>query len=504
MIDGNYKPSLIHICLAITLCIFLFMHKETANSQIVGKSLLFGFSVFLLRATLVWCIKTFPLYDVSQVVMTLQLPLDGFYSFFIKDYFYKIFLVFGAISFILIPFFSKFIFLFKKKGIIIIYLLVILMNGFTFCDIPIKEYVKVLKEKPSDLTLFHSSFFNKHYINADSIKIFKAPKPQNLILILMESMENFPHDYVKEIKKISQEHTSFALSNFGGGEDIAGSINTFTSTISKITGTPMLLNGTYKAKYLSKCKSIYDILNNYGYMNIFIQGTDSKFAGTKSFLLNHGIDKVYDMNDFKEWDMAEFFRNFRTFSAGLTDKRVYDISKEILDTLTQPFSLTLSTIETHYPYGFYNSMCLEKPKNLGEFAQFEATLKCASRMIDEFINWLKQQPFYKNTLIVIVGDHLFMGNYLTENRDRKWINIFINPQIQPVNKKRKFISVDIAPSILESLGFEIENHKMGFGTSLFSEEKTLLEIFGKEKLNNEFNTLVESIEYNSLHLPKQE
>ena len=33
---------------------------------------------------------------------------------------------------------------------------------------------------------------------------------------------------------------------------------------------------------------------------------------------------------------------------------------------------------------------------------------CSDKMIYEFINWLKNQDFYENTVIVISGDHLVM------------------------------------------------------------------------------------------------
>ena len=42
--------------------------------------------------------------------------------------------------------------------------------------------------------------------------------------------------------------------------------------------------------------------------------------------------------------------------------------------------------------------------------QYANVMSCASRQVVDFVNWLKAQPFYENTTIVIVGDHLTMDS----------------------------------------------------------------------------------------------
>ena len=45
--------------------------------------------------------------------------------------------------------------------------------------------------------------------------------------------------------------------------------------------------------------------------------------------------------------------------------------------------------------------------------------------------------------------------------------------------------MDIFPTTLAALGAEIKNNKLGFGTNIFSNEKTLSEEIGYQKLNKE-------------------
>ena len=51
---------------------------------------------------------------------------------------------------------------------------------------------------------------------------------------------------------------------------------------------------------------------------------------------------------------------------------------------------------------------------------------------------------------------------------------------------------DMYPTILSSIGYEIEGNKLGFGVNLFSDEKTLIEIMGRDKFDKE---LLKSSDY---------
>lgn len=53
-------------------------------------------------------------------------------------------------------------------------------------------------------------------------------------------------------------------------------------------------------------------------------------------------------------------------------------------------------------------------------------------MISSFINWIKEQEFYDNTTIILIGDHLTMNDlfYSNQNVDERTIyNAFINSPV---------------------------------------------------------------------------
>ena len=105
-----------------------------------------------------------------------------------------------------------------------------------------------------------------------------------------------------------------------------------------------------------------------------------------------------------------------------------------------------------------------------------------------------------DTEIVLVGDHLFMGQVFKkeEQKERKFLTAFINSNFKTDSLNREFSSFDIFPTVLESMNFKIEGSKLGLGVSLFSEEMTLLEKFGKEMLNRDLNRLSKSAKYQTI------
>lgn len=141
-------------------------------------------------------------------------------------------------------------------------------------------------------------------------------------------------------------------------------------------------------------------------------------------------------------------------------------------------------MDTHFKDGYLDEDCINKYET-----NLSNVYACSSKRVNDFINWIKSNDFYKNTTIVVLGDHLTMQNsYYNgyKNFNRTIYNAFINSkQKEQNNKNRHFNNFDLYPTILASLGFEIEGNKLGFGTNLYSGEKTLSEKLGSSYVDKE-------------------
>ena len=70
--------------------------------------------------------------------------------------------------------------------------------------------------------------------------------------------------------------------------------------------------------------------------------------------------------------------------------------------------------------------------------------------------------------------------------DRTTFNTIIHAKNKPKqNKNRKFTSFDFFPTVLSAMGVKIEGDRLGFGTNLFSDQKTIPEKIGYKRFDKE-------------------
>lgn len=256
---------------------------------------------------------------------------------------------------------------------------------------------------------------------------------------------------------------------------------------SQSTGLPLKLpiGGNEMSKFeefLPGAVSIGDILNEQGYNNTLMIGSDATFGGRQLFYKQHGDYDIFDYNRALEQKLIP--EGYKVWW-GYEDRKLFSFAKDKLKYLSkqsEPFNFTMLTVDTHHEDGYLCDLCEN------EFdTQYANVVSCSSRQVKDFIDWIKEQNFYKNTTIVIVGDHKTMDSDFTDNiaKDykRTMYNSFINPVIdisEKHTKNREFTSLDIFPTTLASIGVEIEGNKLGLGVNLFSEKPTFLERFGDE------------------------
>ena len=84
-----------------------------------------------------------------------------------------------------------------------------------------------------------------------------------------------------------------------------------------------------------------------------------------------------------------------------------------------------------------------------------------------------------------------MNNYSFNDipdNNRTVFNTFINSNESTNNtNNRIFSTMDYFPTTIASLGATIEGDRLGLGTNLFSDKKTLTEEYGLEYVNTELN-----------------
>ena len=380
--------------------------------------------------------------------------------------------------------------LIKKKTLYSVILLIIslllLLKTMNF-----DEYI-INSSKSSDI-------YENLYKNTNNVKITFPENKRNLIIIYLESMETsltseknggaFKTSRIPELEEIALNNLNFSnTEKLGGAHTLTMTAWTLAASVGGSSATPLLptiRNGYRKVeKFMPRVKTLGDVLKSEGYNLKIIQGSDINFAGTKEYFKLHGNYEIFDLNTAKKrgYIDEDYFEWW-----GIEDKKLFKYAKTEIEELAsrnEPFQVTLFTMDTHFKDGYLDESC--KTPFIDQMSNVYA---CSSKMTNDFINWIKEQPFYENTTIILLGDHITMQNeYYNDyqNYTRTIYNAFINtPTKTTNNKNREFSALDMYPTILASIGAEIEGEQIGFGVNLFSEEQTMIEKLGLSKFNHE-------------------
>ena len=394
--------------------------------------------------------------------------------------------------FLLVLFFilNKFIFLKQKRKLLFPILLLVL------------SFLLVLRIVKFDKYLINSvsktNIYDEYYVNTNDVKITFPEEKRNIIIIYLESMESslfskenggaFNKSRIPELEEIALNNTNFSPTDkLGGAYTLDSTGCTIFSLVTSNSATPTYNRLFYsygeKNPYMRSVKSLGNVLKENGYNLELMQGSSVKFSATDYFLKENGDFILFDDNTARERGLVP-----KDYSAwwGIEDNKLLEFSKDELLNLSkkdEPFAFILFTTDTHFPNGYLDETC-DEPFN----DHLSNSYACSSKMVSRYLDWLKEQEFYDNTTIFLMGDHQIMqDSYYKNNKhfERMNYNAIINSVASGNTKNRKYSQFDMYPTILASMGATIEGNRIGFGVNLFSDEKTMIELLGREKFDNE-------------------
>ena len=396
-----------------------------------------------------------------------------------------------------------------KSAVWLCLLLAVILLTAGIIDCGLADYVIDLY---SDTPLYET-----YYADPASVRITFPAEKRNLIYIMLESMETsylskelggaMEENLIPELYALADSNICFSDSKLdvGGYHTTAGATWTIGSMVAQTAGIPLKTPtedvnkyGSEGEPFLPGVTAITDILRENGYYQALMVGSDVRFGGRKVYFEQHGMDEILDLYTARQDGIVpkDYFVWW-----GMEDLYLFEYARQKLTEISsseQPFAFTMLTVDTHHVGGYQCELC--QPSATGE--TYDQSISCSSRQVAAFVDWIKAQPFYENTTIIIVGDHESMDNgyfqrMVDEDYQRMMYNCFIN---SPVTTKRvhnrQWTTVDLFPTTLASLGATIEGNRLGLGTNLFSNQITLCEKYGFEAFNDELSKASEYYEEN--------
>lgn len=237
----------------------------------------------------------------------------------------------------------------------------------------------------------------------------KACAGKNIVVIYLESFENnfldetnFPLE-MTNIHRLQQQgwHT------YDNYDCVYGAEWTIGSLYATQTGLPTMFSGKqnraiFNVQAATDAISYTSVLKQAGYQCIFLSNSYLEFGGTGSMMCALGYETI----------------GGETFPEGAPKTRwgVHDVhgfakAKEEYIRLSksgQPFQLTLLTVDTHFPNGFPDETMRPHVDTRIPSGSHEYVVATLDYLVGDFVRFIESQPNGKDTVIVLMSDHLMM------------------------------------------------------------------------------------------------
>jgi phosphoglycerol transferase len=322
--------------------------------------------------------------------------------------------------------------------------------------------------------------------------ITKRPsKQKNILYVYLESLERTYRDIPE---------TADAFKQFAIYEDQALSFNelhqsyglnyTAAGMVGTQCGVPLVPNGIRNIRkqvrnvsenqvlkfkgFMSNMYCLGDILSEDGYIGSYVNGSDTAVFSKGLLFNSHGWERTFGINNLPG-TREERYQN----PWGLNDDFVFEYAEKELEYLAstnRPFMMSMLTISTHGPNAFLDESC-----NYPKIAKSDipAAIYCTGQHVKKLLEKLDELNIRDDTIVVLLSDHLAMKNTMNRqlksaksNDLRRQYAAILGAESNIVISKTG-TTLDLYPTILEVLGYELEDGHANLGVSLFNDKPTL-------------------------------
>lgn len=247
--------------------------------------------------------------------------------------------------------------------------------------------------------------------------------------------------YTPFVDSLAQHSLIFTNAYANGWKSIHG-------VSSVIAGIPSFKDAFTSSPYpKQKIESLVSTLKSEGYDTSFFHGAPNGSMGFLGFGNILGYDHYYGKTEYNNDDDFDGVW-------GIWDEPFFQFFYKTLTAKKQPFMATLFSVSSHEPYKVpakYEGKFPKGKVNINECIGY------TDYALKQFFNAAKKQPWYKNTIFVLVADHgntVAYDEYLKEfNRNTVPI-LFFSPDGKYVGENKDWAQqIDIYPTILDMIGY---------------------------------------------------
>ena len=279
----------------------------------------------------------------------------------------------------------------------------------------------------------------------------------NVVLVFMESMSADLMQRFGQRERLtpvldSLWRRSMAFSNFWSAGIHTNQGITATLYAFPALGDRNIMKGTVTPRYTG----LPTILHRLGYRNLFFMTHEALYDNMQAFLLTNGFDEIVSQPDYPEDEVVNSF--------GVSDRSLFRHAVPRLSRAAaagRPFMAALLTVSNHPPYVISDGF---RPRTAAVETQI---VEYADWAIGQFLADARREPWYSNTVFVLVGDHgKIVGRpdaALPQSMNHVPLMVF-GPGVPAGELGLPATQTDVTPTLLAMLGVAYDD--CGFGRNL--------------------------------------
>jgi len=325
-------------------------------------------------------------------------------------------------------------------------------------------------------------------------------EPKNYVHIFLESTERTFFDkavFGSTMEPLEEiERLSFTATNLRQVENTGWSVAGMTAAYCGVPLSPIGIisrNSFGRTDlFMKNAVCLGDILAPHGYDLSYVVGADPDFAGISKLYSQHGFGQIIGFDDL----VAEFADEARTKVIhpspkwGSHDDVVLKMGMSLLKNKVRagkPFGIVLETIGGHNPVGNIAPSCNSRQEVYEVEIDILQAIKCTNLLVQDFVIEAEKQGLLENTIVIVQSDHLSMKSKVydkLQKMERRNLFFIYDTTTAPIEYSKAASSMDIYPTLIEALGFQLNSHKAGVGISMMSPVSTLTTSIGQNKFDD--------------------
>ncbi len=315
-----------------------------------------------------------------------------------------------------------------------------------------------------------SAFVLRRKVAADS----KTAARRNVVIILMESMSADLMQTFGQKHRLTPVLDSLFAHSLAFRNCYSAGIHTNNGLTATLYSFPALMRrNVMKGTVTPRRGGIPTVLAGYGYRTMFFMPHESQYDNMNAYFRTNGYGEIYSQEDYPAEEAVNTF--------GVSDHFLFGYALRTINAKAgngQPFMATILTVSNHPPYvipDFFQPKSADKEQQIVEYADWA---------VGDFIAKARREPWYKNTVFVLLGDHGKLTGNAADTELPQSLNhiplIMFGAGVPTAQVDGMASQVDVMPTLLGLLGMSYDYD--GFGYDLLRQGRNMVQYTSDDQI----------------------